>query len=315
MPPTRLRLALTCVLTLACLAPTVWAQKAKPKPAPKRPAASPALVKVDGKAVTEADLQRMYATRGVPAQLQPEMRQAFLERLVDEALIRQFLASRKIAADKEIVDEQVQKLRRLIERKGNFEEHLARTGYTLESLRDEFALSLGWKAYLAQVVTDEQIQQYFAAHRAELDGTKLRASHILIKAPTDKENPELAAARKQLEGIREEIVSKKVSFADAARKHSEAPSADQGGDVEFFAYQGKMPEAFSKVAFGLKPGEVSQPFTTQFGVHLCVVTDRQAGDISLEDVRYDVLARIAQDLWTEKAAELRTKAKIEWLDQ
>ena len=315
MSPTRFRLALACVLTLACLVQSAWAQKARPKPAPKRPAASPALVKVDGKSITEADLGRMFATRGVPEQLQPEMRKAFLDRLVEEALIRQFLAARKISVDKEIIDEQVQKLRRLIERKGNFEEHLARTGYTLESLREEFALSLNWKAYLAQVVTEDQIQQYFDAHHAELDGTKLRASHILIKVPTGKENPELDAARKKLEGLREEIVAGKISFADAARKYSEAPSADKGGDVEFFAYQGKMPEAFSKVAFGLMPGEVSQPFTTQFGVHLCVVTDRQAGDISPEDVRSDVLGRIAQDLWTEKAAELRTRAKIEWLDK
>jgi parvulin-like peptidyl-prolyl isomerase len=303
------------MLILACCAPLVWAQKAKPKPAPKRPAASPALVKVDGKAITEADLGRMYATRGVPEQMQAEMQKPFLDRLIDEAVIRQFLASRKISIDKEIIDEQVQKLRRLVERKGNFEEHLARTGYTLESLRDEFALSLNWKAYLSQVVTDEQIQKYFDAHHEELDGTKIRASHILIKAPTGTENAEVDAARKKLAGLRAEIVAEKISFADAARKYSEAPSGEKGGDVDFFAYQGKMPEAFSKVAFALKQGEVSEPFTTQFGVHLCVVTDRQPGDISLEDVRSDVLGRLSQELWAEKAAELRAKAKIEWLDK
>jgi peptidyl-prolyl cis-trans isomerase C len=308
-------MAFVFALILAALTQPTWAQKAKPKPAPKRPPASPALVKVDGKAITEADLQRMLVKFGAAESPPPEKRKAFLQILVDEALIRQFLASRKISVDKEIIDEQVQKLRRLIERKGNFEEHLQRTGYTLESLRDEFALSLNWRAYLAQVVTDEQIQQYFTEHHEELDGTKIRASHILIKAPTATENPELEAARKKLEDLRAEIVAGKISFADAARKYSEAPSGEQGGDVDFFAYQGKMPEAFSKVAFHLKSGEVSQPFTTQFGVHLCVVTDRKPGDISLEDVRSDVLGRIAQDLWTEKAAELRSRAKIEWLDK
>ncbi len=46
-----------------------------------------------------------------------------------------------------------------------------------------------------------------------------------------------------------------------------------------------MVPAFSDVAFALKPGEVSDVVTTQFGLHLIKVTDRKpAGTVPLEEV-------------------------------
>jgi parvulin-like peptidyl-prolyl isomerase len=73
-----------------------------------------------------------------------------------------------------------------------------------------------------------------------------------------------------------------------------------------------MPVQLTREVFRLNVGEVSQPFRTSWGVHLCLVTDRKPGDLSLEDVRDEVLARMSQDLWNETIAELRKTAKIEW---
>jgi parvulin-like peptidyl-prolyl isomerase len=73
-----------------------------------------------------------------------------------------------------------------------------------------------------------------------------------------------------------------------------------------------MPEEFSRAAFGLKVGEISRPFRTPFGVHLCLVTERRPGDLSLEDVREEVLKRLSQELWDQTVVELRKAAKIEW---
>jgi parvulin-like peptidyl-prolyl isomerase len=62
----------------------------------------------------------------------------------------------------------------------------------------------------------------------------------------------------------------------------------------------------------MQPGEISEPFRTRFGVHLLTVTDRKPGDLSLEDVRGDVLAAMSRALWEQQAGEERARARIEW---
>src|SRR6185436_2702944 len=112
--------------------------------------------------------------------------------------------------------------------------------------------------------------------------------------------------------LRKEIVGKKLTFEEAARKHSQAPSKEQGGDVGDFPYAGKMFAQFSRQAFALEVGEISQPFRTPYGMELCLVTERTPGDLSLEDVRDDVVARLSQEMWKQTIADLRKDAKIEW---
>ena len=73
-----------------------------------------------------------------------------------------------------------------------------------------------------------------------------------------------------------------------------------------------MPAAFADAAFELKDGEISSPFRTQFGVHLVTVTGRKPGDLSLEDARDRVLARLSDELWRETVAAERKQAAIEW---
>ncbi len=119
-------------------------------------------------------------------------------------------------------------------------------------------------------------------------------------------------AEEKLGRLRSEITAGKISFADAARRYSEAPSAAKGGDVGTFAFRGTMPAEVCRVAFALKVGEVSQPFRTPFGVHLYTVTDIRPGNLSLEDVRSLVIRRLSTDLWDRLVAKARTTAKIEW---
>lgn len=90
--------------------------------------------------------------------------------------------------------------------------------------------------------------------------SKVRASHLLVET------------QEQAESIRQEILAGK-SFADAA-VISKCPSGLSGGDLGYFG-KGQMVPEFEKLAFELPVGEVSEPFKTQFGWHLIVVTDRK----------------------------------------
>jgi len=277
----------------------------------KRTSDSRVLVTVNGKTITEGDLQRVMQTRQVPAEMREKYRQPFLDELVDARLIRDFLATKKISASKQEVDQQVKQVLELASKRGDPEQALATMGYTNESLREEFALPLAWKRYIEQAVPQAQMQKFFAAHRQEFDGTMLRARQILKRVDSGDE-ADWKAAEEEVTSLRQQIVDGEISFSEAARRHSDSPSAPEGGDVGEFPYSGKMPPSFTHQAFQLKVGEISPPFRSKAGVHLCQVTERKPGEASLEDVRDEVISRMSQDLWKQTVAAQKKTAKIEW---
>jgi len=293
-----------------------WQAAKKSAPSKAAPVASAGsgavLVIVNGEKITDADLNRSFAFLKVPENERARVRRTFVDNLIDTRLIQQFLKSRKTVATNQEVDEQIKLFKNGLKLAGlDPEKALHENGFTTELLREMIAVPLAWKHHIDRAVTPERLKKYFDEHRAQFDGTKLQARQILIRAnPGDEEARKAAEAR--LNELRKQIVAKTISFEDAARDHSEAPSKEQGGDVGSFPYTGKMPVEFSREAFKMKVGEISQPFRSRFGVHLCLVTDRTPGDLSLEDVRDDVLARLSEELWKEMAAELRKTAKIEW---
>ena len=302
-------------LMLVAAAPVLAWQPAKkpvkPKAAPST-ATDAVLVVVNGEKITEADLNRSFAYFNVPDEERPRVRNSFLDNLIDTRLIQQFLKSRKTAATKQEIDEQIKVLKGQLKQAGlDPDKALEEKGFTTDLLREMFAVPLAWKHHTDRAVTPERLKKYFAEHREEFDGTEVRARQILIRArPGDEEAREAAETR--LSELRQQILAKKFSFEDAARENSDAPSREQGGDVGSFRFTGKMPHEFSREAFKLKVGEMSLPFRSRFGVHLCLVTDRKAGDTSLEDVRDEVLSRMRDELWKEMAAQLRESAKFDW---
>src|SRR5699024_8736891 len=85
------------------------------------------------------------------------------------------------------------------------------------------------------------------------------ASHILVDT---KDLADRISA--QLQGA--------ADFAQTAKDQSNATAtAENGGDLGWFA-RGQMVQAFEDVAFSLQPGQVSQPFQTQYGWHIVKVT-------------------------------------------
>lgn len=312
--------AVLIILLIGCGAFPAWAAQAAKKPgksnAPVAARRETVLVTVNAKNITEAELNRMFMTRRVPDDQREKARDAFLEEMIDARLIQQFLDSRDTKASKQELDAQVNRIRDAAkQRNSDPDKALAELGYTAESLREEFAIPLAWKHHVDRAVPATRLKAYFDEHRAEFDGTKVKASHIIFRLRRGDEHGGEEAwkeAEARMSDIRKQIVKGQISFEDAAREYSQAPSKDEGGDVGEFPYVGKMPEQFSREAFRLKVGEMSQPFRSKFGVHLCIVTGRTPGDLSLEDVRDEVLARMSQEMWKQTVADMRKTAKIDW---
>jgi peptidyl-prolyl cis-trans isomerase C len=102
----------------------------------------------------------------------------------------------------------------------------------------------------------------------------VKASHILIKVDATASAEDKAKAKAKLEGIRKDILDKKIAFADAAKQNSDCPSKDRGGDLGTFRHGDMVPE-FDRVAFSVKPGEMSEVVETEFGYHIIQDVEHQ----------------------------------------
>jgi peptidyl-prolyl cis-trans isomerase SurA len=145
-----------------------------------------------------------------------------------------------------------------------------------------------------------------------LNVTQTHARHILFKT---NELVSLSEAQRRAAQLRERLLHGE-DFAQAARAHSDdIGSAASGGDLGW-VNPGQMVPEFEKAMDALKPGEISQPVTTQFGVHLIQVLARRERDVSREreeaDARNQIHARKADERYEQWLRQLRDEAYVDY---
>ena len=151
--------------------------------------------------------------------------------------------------------------------------------------------------------------------RIQLGAHGPRRLHIILVDETAD-----AATKKKATDEAQSVLKQARSgadFAELAKKHSADGSAQQGGDLNFFT-RGQMVPAFDQAAFALKPGEISDIVTTQFGYHIIKVTEhRPASTVPFEQVSARIKDFLTEQQKQQKAdafiQSLKQKAKIEVL--
>ncbi len=157
-----------------------------------------------------------------------------------------------------------------------------------------------------QTVSEDAVKKFYDANAARF-GTpeERRASHLLIKTEKGASAADKATAKARAEELLAQARKNPAGFADLARKNSQdAGTAAQGGDLDFFG-RGAMVPPFETAVFGLKMGQISDVFETDFGFHFVTLTGERGGQKkALADVRAEI------------EAELRkSQAKTEWAKQ
>lgn len=268
-------------------------------------------------------------------QLVREMLQQIIRRRLAFAAL---LADRR-AANEQLVQRAVDAHREGFQQRGeSLDEFLRQNGVRSESFEQRIRWELSWAAYKDEMLTDANLRTFFERYRRHFDGTEVRASHILLRSkehatggrgqgtgdegaesetsavPSSKSSLPMAtsAALDRAREIRASIVTGELTFAEAARKFSDAPSKDRGGDIGYFPRRGVMHEAFAATAFGLEPNAISSPVVTPFGVHLIQVTGEKPGSKEFSDVRDEVYRAAETRLFEALVARGRKRAKVEF---
>jgi peptidyl-prolyl cis-trans isomerase C len=307
------------------------AQKPAEAPAPPKPMPAElpeVLAKVNGQPVSKAEFDRLIknveAGRGpIPADKRDEVFRAALDQLITYNVLKQEAAARKLTVSEADVDAQVAQMQKQFPNEAEFNKALAARNATVAQLkadaRVDMTINKLMEAELASATaaTDADAQDFYAKNPDKFkQGETVRASHILIEAKEGVDEATRKAARAKIDGILKRAKGGE-DFAALARENSADGSAAQGGDLGFFP-RGQMVPAFDQAAFALKPGELSDVVTTQFGYHIIKLTEKkEASTIPLEQVKPRVLEFLTNQKKQERVDsfinEAKKRAKIEVL--
>ena len=171
----------------------------------------------------------------------------------------------------------------------------------------------------ASLVTSEEVEAYYKENQQEfMTPEAVKARHILKKFPDNATDDQKAETKTGAEALLKTVnaeLAAGADFADLAQKHSEGPSAAQGGALrggnpklppgDYFA-RGDMVPPFEEAAFDtLSPGEVSGLVETSYGYHIIKLEEKKAPEIqSFAQVQFEIEQKLVQVSGVDKAKEV-----------
>jgi parvulin-like peptidyl-prolyl isomerase len=273
---------------------------------------------VNGEKILVLEVKKILDQRPVSVALteaqKKELRQAAIDVLVEDALMRQYLTKNTSAVTQADFNKEVQELTAALKKQAKtLDIFLKESGQTQEQLSKDIIARLQWKTLLGRFLPDEKAKTYFDTNRLFFDKVFVRASHILIKLPANPSKEQRDKAMQTMLVWRQEIMTGKAKFEDVAKKISECPSKDKGGDIGQFPYKFVVVPEFAKTAFAMKEGEISDVVQTSFGLHLIKVVERTKAEPSdfnaLKDTVREVWAQ-DEDLYQRILADQRKNGAI-----
>jgi peptidyl-prolyl cis-trans isomerase C len=161
---------------------------------------------------------------------------------------------------------------------------------------------------IAKTATDAALRAEYEKELGNLDSMEL--SHILIAfeggavPPRAGKPPTEAAAMKKAVDI-EARLKKGADFAKtAAAESDDRQSGEQGGMLGNLP-RTSLPPKLANIAFNLKPGEISAPVKSEFGIHIFKAGERRRQS-------FDAMkSRLQEKFVLSEVERLRKAAKVE----
>lgn len=227
---------------------------------------------------------KRYKDRGIP--LTQAQEKVAAKKLLQDQINRHLLLEKAgtmgIQVSSGKVDEEVNSVKKQFSSEKEFLKQLELKKMTLEQyqqeLKEDILIDAVFRRELGEgiKITDTQIEDYFKKNPLQFSSEEQRrASVILIRVDPKAGSAGDRKARNKLQKILDKL-KKGGDFEELARTHSQDSLGKRGGDLGFFT-KDRMFGPFSKLAFKLEVGEVSEIFRTKHGYQILKVTGKKAG--------------------------------------
>ena len=137
--------------------------------------------------------------------------------------------------------------------------------------------------------------------------------HILIAFAEGDDDKVKAEKKAKIENLRQQVVGG-ADFAEIARKNSDCPSKENGGDLGLIK-RGQTVQLFEDAVFAQEINAVGPVVTTEYGYHIIQVLERNLEKtVALEEVKSKISSYLEDQKQTEAFnalfKKLRESAKI-----
>lgn len=262
---------------------------------PQKAVVDKIVAKVDDYIVLKSELERSYLdvlSRGERAGADTKCQ-------ILEGLVLNKLMAAKAEIDSIVVtDERVEldldmRMQQILSQVGGDEQELEKYyGKTMEEFKDELRDQVREQLVVQEVqstiiqditITPDEVKRFFKnIPRDSLPyfSTEVIVGQIVRKPTTNK--AAMKEAEKKLYDLRQRALNGE-DFQELAVAHSEGPSARYGGNLGWVK-RGQMVPEFEAAAMKLKPGEISKPIETEFGLHIIQSVDRRGNEYNARHI-------------------------------
>lgn len=183
----------------------------------------------------------------------------------------------------------------------DFRADLLRIGLDAAALRQAVERDMAVEAVLEKVgaraaaVSDTEVEIFWFMHKDRFRRAETRElRHILITINEQLAGNERDAARDKIDAIRERLLKNPERFAEQALKHSECPTAMNGGLLGRVP-RGQLYAELEAAAFAMAENTLSEPVESELGWHLircdAIHAERQS---QLAEVRQTIRDHLEQ---------------------
>ncbi len=247
------------------------------------------IAKVDNYIVLKSELEKAYLNYlSSGNQAAPDTKCRILAQLISGKLMVAKAEIDSVIVNDFEVDNQLQRrMQVILSQYGGTEEQFEQYyGKSMEELqaeirdqvKEQMVVQRMQETITADVsVTPSEVRKFFnQIPRDSLPffSTEMEVSQIVrIPEPNDKIKTQI---REQLAVLRSRALQGE-SFEALAKEYSQGPSGPNGGNLGW-ASRGMMAPEYEANALKLKPGEISEPFETSFGIHIVQLLERRGNE-------------------------------------
>ena len=284
-------------------------------------------VSVDGKVLKKSDLDKDVQERfniiknKVPSDKQKELKENLRKQLVEVFIMKTLLSTevekRKIEVSNEEVSKAMDSIKASIPPNVKIDEFLKENKITNEDITlavkiEKFKnMEVGQKAK----PTEKEISKFYNDNREKLfdQPASVHVRHILVAVKKDDDVKTKAQKKEKIENLRKQLLGGS-DFAELARKNSDCPSKDVGGDLSYIK-KGQMVKEFESAAFSQEKNAIGPVITTQFGYHIVQVLDKKPEKkVTLNEVKGKISSYLEQrkkmEAFNEILKKMHEQAKI-----
>lgn len=248
------------------------------------------IAKVDNYIVLKSELERAYqdyiTNGGTPAD---RIRCQYLALLVrGKLMMAKAEIDSVVVLDAEVDANTKQRMDIILSQSGKTVDELeALYGKTMEQIRLELREQIREQMIVSRMedhitqdikVTPSEVRRFFARipkDSVDYFSASVEVGQIVKIAEVNEAQKNVTKA--QLMDLRNRILAGE-DFGKLAREFSDDPSVTGNNGNMGWVGRGRMVPEFEAMAFKLKPGEISMPFETSFGIHIMQLLERRGNE-------------------------------------